>query len=451
MTDGQTAVTTSLPRQLGVLGLWLLMINGMIGAGIFGVPAAAARLAGDFSPLLYVLCALLIAPIMLCFAELGSATRESGGPARYVTVAFGSMAGFQTGWALYIARLTAFAANLNLLLATLAHFLPGLQAGAARVAGLALLTALLAWLNIVGVQRAIQSLGGLTLLKLGPLLLLVLLGLVAVATPEEQLAPIALWPSADADLGAAVLLIIYAYVGFESGLIPGGEARNPQRDMPRALLMSLAVATLLYVLLQWICMALLDDLASSSRPLVELGELLLGPVGGVLLVLTVAASVGGNLLGSMFSAPRITFALAEQGTLPAALAAVHPRYRTPWISILGYAVLAWILASSGSFVWLAALSVLTRVLIYLACIAAMPRVRAVAPAGALRLPLGWLLPLLAIAACLLLLSQVTWQSVAATAVLLAVGSVLYLLARRRAGDTANQSERSGRAARGGDG
>lgn len=418
-----------LPRQLSGLGLWLLMINGMIGAGIFGIPASAAALAGDFSPLLYLLCALLIAPVMLCFAELGSATRETGGPARYVAVAFGSMAGFQTGWALYIARMTAFAANLNLLLGALAHFRPELAAGLPRILGLAALAAMLAWLNIVGVRRAMQSLGGLTLLKLGPLLLLVLAGLSWLPGASPQPA----WPPPiDADIGSAVLLVIYAFVGFESGLIPGGEARHPERDVPRALLASLALCALLYALLQWICLATQPDLAQSRQPLVELGGLLLGPWGGVLLLLTVITSVGGNLLSSMFSAPRLTYALAEQRLLPPVFARLHPEHRTPDASILCYALLAWLLASSGSFIWLAGLSVVVRVLIYLASIAAMPRVRREAGVGALRLPLGGLIPSAAVAVCLFLLAQVTWQSALATAALLAVGSGMYLLARRGA-------------------
>lgn len=416
-----------LPRQLTGWGLWLLMINGMVGAGIFGVPAEAARLAGDFSPLLYLVCALLVAPVMLCFAELGSATRESGGPARYVAVAFGPMAGFQTGWALYIARMTAFSANLNLLLVSLAFFWPALGSGVVRTVALALLTALLAWLNVVGVKRAIQSLGGLTLLKLGPLLLLAVLGLAWLPGDEPRQL---LLPLPEASLGAAVLLMIYAYVGFESGLIPGGEAKDPQRDMPRALLGALAVCALLYALLQWICLVALDDLETSQRPLVELGEALLGPVGGVLLALTVITSVGGNLLGSMFSSPRITHALAEDKLLPATLATVHSRFQTPVGSIVVYAVLAWLLAATGSFFWLASLSVLTRVLIYVGCIAAMPRVRRVAAPTALRLPLGWTIPIAALAVCALLVSQVTWQSAVATAAMLAVGSGLYLRVRR---------------------
>lgn len=418
-----------LPRSLGVIGLWLLVLNGMIGAGIFGIPAEAARLAGDFSPLLFLLTALIIAPVMLCFAALASATRETGGPARYVQIAFGAPAGFQVGWALYIARMTAFAANLNLLLMAIAHFVPALGEGVARVAALLGLVGLIAALNVLGVRWAMQSLGALTVGKLLPLLLLGVLGLIAL--PDGASLP-ALVPGEGLSLGAAVLLMIYAYVGFESGLIPGGEARAPQRDMPRALVFSLVLCGLLYGLLQWVSLALLPDLAGTARPLVALGEHLLGPLGATLILAAVVMSVGGNLLGSMFSVPRITFGLAEQGLLPRPFASVSERFATPWFSVLAYAALCWALAATGSFVMLAALSVLTRLLIYLACIAAMPAVARQAPADALRLPGGPILPLLAVAVCIGLLSQVSLQSVIATALLLLAGSVLYLLARRGA-------------------
>jgi len=423
-----SAPNAVLPRQLSGLSLWLLMINGMIGAAIFGVPAEAARLAGDFSPMMYLLCAVLVAPVMLCFAELGSATRDTGGPVRYVAVAFGPMAGFQTGWALYIARMTGFAANINLMVAAFVLPVPALASGLPRLIGLTVLCAAFAWINVVGVRRAMQSLGGLTLLKLAPLLLLALVGLFYL--PGDV--PLALLiPGGDVQFGAAILLIIYAFVGFESGLVPAGEARDPQRDMPRALLLSLAACAVLYALLQWVCLVVLDDLESSTRPLVDLGQALLGPIGGAVLLATVVTSVGGNLLASMFSAPRITVGMGEQGMLPAVFARVHPRRQTPVFSILCYAVLAWLLAATGSFIWLASLSVLIRVLIYVTCVASIPRVRLTAAPGAIRLPGGIAIPVIAGLMCLLLLVQVTLPVYLATAGLLAVGTALYGITRWR--------------------
>ena len=189
----------------------------MVGAGIFGIPAEAARLAGAWSPALFLLTALLVAPVLLCFSQLASGTRESGGPARYVQIAFGTQAGFQTGWALYIARLTAFAANLSLMLAAIAHFLPSLGDGPARIVALAAIVGVVAALNIVGVSWAMRSLGALTVAKLLPLLLLVALGFAQwPAAPTT----VALLPAEGLARGPPVVLVVEA----EATRIPVVEA-----------------------------------------------------------------------------------------------------------------------------------------------------------------------------------------------------------------------------------
>jgi amino acid transporter len=419
-----------LRRQLSVFALWLLAINGIIGAGIFGIPATAQALAGDFSPWLFVICALLIAPIVLCFAELSSAFANTGGPVLYARSGFGPFAGFQAGWAFYVARLTAFAANLNLLVVSIGYFWPASNGPLVRAGLLAAISAAMIWVNIVGARAAIASLSALTALKLLPLLALALYGAVhvdgAVFTQIES-APAA------ADLGAALLLVIYAFVGFESSVVPAGEARHPQRDMPRALIAALLVSAALYALIQLAAQTLVPTLASSERPLLAAGEAWLGPAGALLVALGIVASVGGNLLGSMFSTPRISYRLARDGQLPDWFGAVHSRHLTPANSIICYGVAAFGLAVSGSFVWLAVMSVMTRLLLYLACVASMPAIRRQAGnRQGLQLPGGWLLPALAVAICLGLLSQVEWRAVVATAALLAVGSALYLSARRNA-------------------
>lgn len=430
--SGSAAVVYGTPetlvRRLGLWGLWLLIVNGMIGAGIFGVPAGAERLAGAFSPWVFVLCAFAIAPIMLCFAQLSSAFNATGGPVLYARTAFGPFVGFQIGWAFYIARLTGFAANLNLIVTSIGYFFPDQMGTAVRVGMLLALCAGLTWINLVGVRAAMRSLGVLTVLKLLPLVALAVIGLVGL--DRTVLTAVAEPPGLN-DLGAAVLLVIYAYVGFESGLVPGGESRNPQRDMPRALLLALGLSTLVYVLVQIATQRLVTDLASSERPVVEAGEVLLGPIGAVLVLFAIIASVGGNLVGNMFSSPRITYRLGLDGQLPAAFAKVHPRHQTPWNSVIIYGVAAFALAVSGSFVWLAVLSVFTRLLIFLTCIAAMPRVHAAATdrASLLRLPGGWTIPLLAIIVCLALLTQVNWNSVFVTMAMLAIGSVLFAVNR----------------------
>ncbi len=414
-----------LARSLGLVALWLIVVNGIIGAGIFGGPAGIEAGAGGFSPWVFVLGALLIAPIMLSFARLSSAYVGTGGPVLYARTAFGPFVGFQIGWAFYIARLTAFAANLNLLATTALFWRSGTDPVLKNALVLAACAGL-AWVNIVGARAAIRSLGVLTVLKLAPLAAIACVGLTRL---DAGAFAAVVHPPAAGDLGAALLLAIYAYVGFESGLVPAGEARQPRQDLPRALLLALALVTVLYVLIQVAARSVLPDLARSQRPLVEVGGVLLGRPGMIAVVLAVIASVGGNLLGSMFSTSRITYRLALDAQLPGAFARVHPTHNTPWVSVLVFAGAAAFLAMSSGFAWLAVISVFTRLLIYMTCIASMARLRRVAPnPPSFRLPGGPLVPALAMLACIGLLTQASWKSVWTTAGLLGVGSVLYAMA-----------------------
>ncbi|MDX1626137.1 MAG: APC family permease, partial [Wenzhouxiangellaceae bacterium] len=397
-------------RSVGTLGIALLALNGMIGAGIFGVPAGAAALAGPWSPLVFVACGLLLAAVMLCFAEIASRFDRTGGPILYVQTAFGDFAGFQTGWAFYIARATAFAANLNLLLASLAWLWPPADDGAVRIALLALLMGALAWVNVLGIDRAVRALGVLTALKLVPLVALVVAGLAWLAPAGAELARTP--PPPLRDFGLAALLVVYAFVGWESAVVPAGETRNPQRSIPVALFAALACATLLYVAVQAVAVAVLPGLADSERALVDVGRALMGVPGALLLTAGVVVSVAGNVAGTMISAPRLTYAMARERWLPGGFDRLHPVHGTPHVSIVVFAVLTFALAAVGSFLWLAAMSAMVRVLIYMGCIAAMPRLRRETGPAGLRLPGGWTIPLIAFSASLLLLIQVDRDAVA---------------------------------------
>ena len=430
-SNPQTSATEGLVRQLGALGISLLAINGMIGAGIFGVPAGAAALAGAWSPMVFVACALLLGAIMLCFAEISSRFDRTGGPILYIDTAFGRFAGFQTGWAFYIARMTAFAANLNLLIESLAYLWPAAGGGWLRVALLTLILAALTWVNVAGIKHAVRSLGVLTLLKLVPLLILIVTGLAWLAPAADAISNTA--PPTTGQFTTAALLVIYAYVGWESALVPAGEVKNPARAMPLALFSALAVVTVLYVIIQAISVAALPGLADSDRALIDVAEVLMGPTGAILLTVGVVVSVGGNVAGTMISAPRLTFALARDGSFPRWFGRVHPAHHTPANSIVFFAALTLLLSVFGSFVWLAAMSALVRVLIYMACIGAMPRLRKRADATmskGFRVPGGWVIPAFAFGASAILLVQISLQSIAATALVLAVGTVIYRFSSR---------------------
>ena len=421
------ADSEKLQRQITARGIWLLAVNGMIGAGIFAVPGGAAALMGVWSPLVYVVCAVLLGLIVACYAELASRFTSTGGPVLYVRTAFGRFAGFETGLAVYATRITAFAANVNLMVASIAFFVPALESGPLRILVIIAIIAVLAGINIAGARPAMRAMGVLTILKFLPLLAIALVGLFHINPemfPENSLG----FPES-AQWSAAVLLVIYAFVGWEAAVIPAGETREPGKAMPLGLFWALGVVALLYVVIQIVCVAVVPDLANSERALVDAGAILFGPAGALLLTLGVIVSVGGNITGTVVTTPRLTYALALEKTLPAWFGKVDERTHVPANSIIFFAVLAAILAVVGDFFALAAMSAFVRVLIYVGCIAAMPRVRALpAETGKpMRLPLGWTIPVLAVLGSLVLLSQVPLRSMVITAAFLVAGAVIYAL------------------------
>jgi amino acid transporter len=402
----------------------MLVVNGLIGAGIFGLPSGAASLAGDYSVLVYAFCALLILPIILCFAELGSYFRGTGGPIRYGTLAFGPFVGFQGGWLYYLARLISFSANTVLLTDSIAYFIAGAGTGTGRIISLAVICVGLSVINVLGSIESIRSMTLFTVIKFAVLILLplggfILLGSEVIPSFESPIPP-------SEDLGAAALLLIYAFVGFEGAVVPAGEAKRPERDMPLGLLLGLAVVAILYMVIQLVSQAAVTDLANSKTPLLDVSASLFGPIGAIVLMVGVAASVLANLVSSMFSATRVTYALSLEKALPRWFGEVHSRYLTPANSVVFFGIAAFLLAAFGSFKVLAAMTVLSRLFLYGMSCAAIPKLRPqFRGEGRFILKGGYLIPVLGIGACLWLMLQVSSQSIWMTAIFVGIGTFLY--------------------------
>ncbi|MDP4905359.1 MAG: APC family permease [Algoriphagus sp.] len=415
-----------LPRNLGLWGIWMLVVNGLIGAGIFGLPSGAAAFAGEYSVLVYAFCALLILPIILCFAELGSYFRGTGGPIRYGTLAFGPFVGFQGGWLYYLARLISFSANTVLLTDSIAYFIAGAGTGTGRIISLAVICVGLSVINVLGSIESIRSMTLFTIIKFAVLILLPLGGFILLGSeviPSFE-SPI---PASD-NLGAAALLLIYAFVGFEGAVVPAGEAKRPERDMP----LGLAVVAVLYMVIQLVSQAAVPDLANSKTPLLDVSASLFGPVGAIVLMVGVAASVLANLVSSMFSATRVTYALSLEKSLPRWFGEVHSRYLTPANSVVFFGIAAFLLAAFGSFKVLAAMTVLSRLFLYGMSCAAIPKLRPqFRGEGRFILKGGYLIPVLGIGACLWLMLQVSSQSIWMTAIFVGIGSFLYWVGKRQ--------------------
>lgn len=419
-----------LPRNLGLWGIWMLVVNGLIGAGIFGLPGGAATLAGEYSVLVYAFCALLILPIILCFAELGSYFRGTGGPIRYGTLAFGPFVGFQGGWLYYVARLISFSANTVLLTDSISYFISGASTGTGRIISLAVICVGLSVINVLGSIQSIRSMTLFTVIKFAILILLPLGGFIILGSTviPSFVSPI---PPSE-NLGAATLLLIYAFIGFEGVAVPAGEAKRPERDIPLGLLLGLAVVAVLYMVIQLVSQAAVPNLANSKTPLLDVSASLFGPVGAIVLMVGVAASVLANLLGSMFSATRVTYALSLEKSLPSWFGEVHSRYLTPANSVVFFGLAAFLLAVFGSFTVLAAMTVLSRLFLYGMSCAAIPKLRSqFRGEGRFILKGGYTIPVLGIGACLWLMLQVSFQSVWLTAIFVGIGSLLYWAGKRQ--------------------
>ena len=417
----------ALRRDIGFTGSAFLSFSGMVGAGIFALPGTIYAQFGAFSPWLFPLFALLVLLIALPFARLAALHPQSGGPAAY-TVPFGPLVSFQAGWLYYVARITALAANANVFATYAATLWPPLGGTIGRATTIAALIGLITWVNMVGVKRAVRVLDLLTLLKALPLIALALWGLTWSAGSWPPPGP----PPPLSALEAAALIILYAFVGFENSVVPADETADARRTIPRALIVTLLSTAALYFLIQLAYVAVMPPGPAPAAPLAAFAETLIGPLGALILTATALASIAGNLTGSMTATPRVTYALAAQNSLPGWFGAVHPRWATPANSILFMGIAGIALGVTGSFLWLAIVSTLARLIVYALSIAALPRAEK-AGAGV------WAMVAAALAVCLWAAAQSSWQSWAMLGGLVVAGLILYALARRQAGSSSAET------------
>jgi amino acid transporter len=419
-------------RAIGAPGIALVAINGMIGAGIFALPASVAAQAGNLSPWLFLGIGTLFVTVVLSFAELSSYFRESGGPVLFAKTAFGPLAGFSSGWLLYISRFTAFAANTTAMALYLGALWPWVATDVGRISFIAVICVGLTVANFVGVKDGIRTLAVFTILKLTPIVILVLLGLKEVT--GDTLLPSNM-PTID-DFGGLTLLIIYAFLGFEASTIVSGEAKTPRRTVPGTMVLTVVATTILYFLIMLVYVSVLPEGERDGKTLTDVGRVLAGSVGATVIALTAVASIGGNLAAAMLSVPRLTFALSEQGLLPAWLGKVHARFHTPANSVLLLGALSLLLALTGTFVLLAGASSLARMLAYGLSIAGLPKIRRQASPEAaekaFRLPFGFLIPGIALALCFWIATNAPANAWYLALGQLGVGLLLYGLARGRA-------------------
>ena len=433
-------------RAVGLFSLTAIAVNGMVGSGIFVLPAQVAKFLGPAGLAAYVIAALAVGLIVLCFAEVATLFDRSGGPYLYARAAFGDLVGFEIGWMLLLARLTSMAAISNAFAAYLGFFWPSAATGIGRVIVITASLGALAVVNFFGVKHGTWMNNLLTLSKLAPLLVFVLAGIFLL---DPNRPPAWSLPQVAA-LQQSSLLLIFAFGGFEFAVVAGEEIIQPKRNLPIALLSAIGVVTVLYVLIQFVAQGTLPDLAASPTPLASASRRFLGPLGGVLLTVGAVLSTSGTNSALMLVTPRILYAMAEGRQLPQIFAEVHPRYRTPYVSIAAAALLGWASAMYSGFAALAAISAIARLLYYIATCLALLVLRRKMPNAArgFRVPGGAAIPLAAVALSIWLLMGSTRTQISISAATLVAGAIVYWCYRWSLASGERRAARSARIAAG---
>jgi basic amino acid/polyamine antiporter, APA family len=431
MTTPAPASERSLVRAIGTLALAAGVINVTVGGGIFRLPADVAAALGPAAPLAYIVCAIAMGLIVLCFAEAGSRVSLTGGPYAYVELAFGPYVGFLTGVLIWLLGTTAVAAVSTVYATNAAKLFPVFEQPVMRALLLIATFATVATVNILGVKQGSRLNGIATVAKLLPLVLLVVCGVFFVDTANLAITT----APAVGDVTRASIVLIFAFSGVESALVPSGEVKDPARTVPRAVFIAMLTITLLYIAIQLVAQGVLGSaLATSTTPLADAAGAVLGPWGRILLLGAVVVSTFGYLSGMTLAIPRALYAFGRDGFLPAAVASVHPRFRTPHVSIALQTAIACTLAITSAFGPLAIIANVAALLVYFACsLAAWQLRRRDVRAGGIpfRVPGGGVVPLLSCAMIIGLLSSITIPEWQVLVIVLAAASGLFVMTRRR--------------------
>jgi len=422
---------SALIRALGVWGLAAAIVNITVGGGIFRLPASVASSLGAAAPLAYVVCAVAMGLIVLCFAEAGSRVALTGGPYAYVEVAFGPFVGFLSGVLLWAGLTAALAAVTSFFADSLAALFPPLGSTPARVATMLIVLAALTALNVRGVRNASRFNAAMTVAKLLPLVFLVVAG--AFAVRRENL----VWQYAPAvgAVGRSSAVLIFAFLGVEAALVPSGEVKDPPRTVPRAVFLAIGAIGLLYIAVQIVAQGVLGPaLATTKTPVADAGGAALGAWGRTLILIGSTVSMFGYVSGMTLAIPRMLFAFARDGFLPRSVASVHPRFRTPHRAIAIQAVIVAVLAGTGSFEWLATIANGAVLLVYAGCCLATVELRRrdVRAGGVpFRVPAAAFVPWLALAVIVSLLATLQRTEWLAVVIVAAVTIPVYVLTRSR--------------------
>lgn len=425
--EASPIVKSELKKEIGLWGLTANIINIIIGAGIFVMPAVVAQYMGAESILAYLFCGLLVFLTMLCFAEIGSKITAAGGPYAYIHTVFGNLAGFITLIIFIASMVTADAAVANALFLIIGSLVPALQTTFFKITFFVVFFYGLAFINIRGIKEGIGLIKIITLLKLIPLLILLAYGWTSVTWENLIWNEIPEIP----EVASLSMILFFAFQGGESALPISEEVKNPQKTVPQAIFISLSVILILYIFIQLTAQGVLgNNLAQyTESPLAEVALRSIGPIGFTLLIIGAAVSMFGNVSGEILNGPRVLFGAARDLTLPIqALSKIHPKFKTPYIAILVYTSISFILAVSGGFVTLAIASSFFVLLIYMGIALSVIRYRKIHPESpGFRIWGGILVPVLVIMITFWFISSLSRDELLAGAGFILLMVIIYFI------------------------
>jgi amino acid transporter len=402
----------------------LLVINGVIGSGIFGLPSKAFKEIGSWSIIAFLVCAVAVFVIILCFAEVSSRFDKTGGPYLYALSSFGPLPAFLTGWLLLLTRFITYAALINLLVTYLSVFSDWFTLSSSRVVTIILLTLFLAYINHIGVKNSTQVNNFLTIAKLLPLLLFIAVGFFFIKEENYQFKQVPEFGS----FSSTVLLLVFAFGGFESVLVNSGEVKDPEKNLPFALLLAALIIASIYMLVQIVSIGTLPSLASTDKPLAEASQLTMGKTGAVIIALGAMFSVTGTLNAIMLVGSRLPFAFSEEGQFPKLFSFIHPKYKTPTWSLLLFMAVTIAISLSYSFLSAASISAITRVMIYaIVCVTLIIlRKKRAEQTNFFKIMYGNVLAMLGVLIAIWLLSSAKINELRDVGIALGIGLVIYL-------------------------
>ena len=415
-------------NKFGLFSIILLGINAIIGTGIFLLPNRAYAEVGVNSIFVIIFDALLVISIALCFAEMGGMYKNNGGPYIYAKEAFGGFVGFEVGimkWAIAIIAWAAMAMGFPTALG--AVWAPAQNPIVQKVIAVSIII-LLGIMNIMGVKVSKIMNNIVTTGKLLPLILFVTVGIFFIKghnfiNPVAESGEVVL----KGTFGSAALLIFYAFTGFESIGVAAGDMDNAKKNVPLAICIVLVLVAIIYTLIQVNSIGILGpELAATETPVATASEAFLGKWGGALVTAGTLISIGGINIASSFLTPRSGVAMSDENQLPSIISKRNSK-DVPYVAVIISCVLTALITLTGSFTTLAAISVVSRFAQYIPTCLAVPVMRKKAPdmERGFTIPFGPVIPVVAIAVSIWLLTNSDLKRIIFGLGGLVIGAVIY--------------------------